>query len=161
MLVHIEESSKYQFVSRINNRICYQKWPKENIYRLNIPLRNMNYNYKTSIAPISSKRTELSGAPRGGVGQTHSPGTMRSSSRNDQKWKVTIAENEINIMNIITSILLLILILLTTTTKMLMTTSGYFWGLFCLESCIKLIAFRNICGDTWSHPNINSNNINS
>jgi len=37
-------------------------------------------NYKTSIAPISSKRVELSGAPSGGVGQTHSPGTMQSSS---------------------------------------------------------------------------------
>jgi len=37
-------------------------------------------NYKTSIAPISAKRIELSGAPSGGVGQTHSPDTMQSSS---------------------------------------------------------------------------------
>ena len=35
-----------------------------------------NNNYKTSIAPISSKRIELSGAPSAGDGQTHSPGTM-------------------------------------------------------------------------------------
>ena len=35
---------------------------------------------KTSIAPISSKRIKLSGAPSTGVGQTHSPGTMQSSS---------------------------------------------------------------------------------
>ena len=39
-----------------------------------------NNNYKTSIAPISLKRIELSGAPSTGVGQTHSPGTMQSSS---------------------------------------------------------------------------------
>ena len=39
---------------------------------------NNNNNYKTSIAPISSKRIELSGAPSGGIGQTHSPGTMQS-----------------------------------------------------------------------------------
>ena len=36
-------------------------------------------NYKTSIAPISSKRIELSGPPSIGVGQTHSSGTMQSS----------------------------------------------------------------------------------
>jgi len=40
---------------------------------------NIN-NYKTSIAPISSKRIELSGAPTTGVGQTHSSGMMQSSS---------------------------------------------------------------------------------
>jgi len=39
-----------------------------------------NNNDNTSIAPISSKRIELSGAPSGGVGQTHSPGAMQSSS---------------------------------------------------------------------------------
>ena len=33
-----------------------------------------------SIAPIYSKRIKFSGAPSGGVGQTHSPGTMQSSS---------------------------------------------------------------------------------
>ena len=39
------------------------------------------YNYKTSISPISSKRIDLSGAHLvQGVGQTHSPGTMQSSS---------------------------------------------------------------------------------
>ena len=39
--------------------------------------------------PISSKRIELSGAPSGGVGQTHSPGTIQSSSANDQMaWKL-------------------------------------------------------------------------
>jgi len=43
-----------------------------------------NNNYKTSIAPISSKRMKLSGAPSTGFGQTHSPGTMQSSSTNDQ-----------------------------------------------------------------------------
>jgi len=32
------------------------------------------------MAPITSKRIELSGAPSGGVGQTYSPGTMQSSS---------------------------------------------------------------------------------
>jgi len=41
---------------------------------------NNNNNYKTSIAPISSKIIELSGAPSTGVGKTHSPGTMQSSS---------------------------------------------------------------------------------
>jgi len=34
----------------------------------------------TSIAPISSKRIKPSGAPSTGVGQTHSLGTMQSSS---------------------------------------------------------------------------------
>jgi len=34
----------------------------------------------TSITPISSKRIELSGTFSTGVGQTHSPGTMQSSS---------------------------------------------------------------------------------
>ena len=32
------------------------------------------------MAPISCKRIEFSGAPSGGDGQTHSPGTMQSSS---------------------------------------------------------------------------------
>ena len=41
-----------------------------------------NNNYKTSIAPISWKRIELSVAPRTGVGQTHSPGTIQV----DQQW---------------------------------------------------------------------------
>ena len=40
----------------------------------------MYNNYKTSIAPISLKRIELSGTPSTGVGQTHSLGTMQSSS---------------------------------------------------------------------------------
>jgi len=41
----------------------------------------MNYNnYKTSVAPISRKIIELSGAPSTGVGQTHSPGMMQRSS---------------------------------------------------------------------------------
>jgi len=52
-----------------------------------IPDNNIN-NYKTSIAPISSKRIELSDAPSTGVGQTHSQGTMQSSSTNDwMEWK--------------------------------------------------------------------------
>jgi len=42
---------------------------------------------QSSIAPISSKRFELSGAPSTGVGQTHSPGTMQNSSTNDQMEK--------------------------------------------------------------------------
>jgi len=41
---------------------------------------NNNNNYKTSIVPISLKRIKLSGTPNTKVGQTHSPGTMRSSS---------------------------------------------------------------------------------
>jgi len=41
-----------------------------------ITLITYNNNYKTYIAPISSKkRTELCGAPSTGVGQTHSPVT--------------------------------------------------------------------------------------
>ena len=44
---------------------------------------NIN-NCKISIAPISSKRIELSGAPSTRVGQTHSPSTMLSSSINDK-----------------------------------------------------------------------------
>jgi len=50
---------------------------------ITIQLLHNNYNnnnYKTSIAPISSKRIELSGTPNTGVGQTHSPGIMQSSS---------------------------------------------------------------------------------
>ena len=39
-----------------------------------------NSNYKTSIAPISSKIIEFSGAPSGRDGKTHNPGTMQSSS---------------------------------------------------------------------------------
>jgi len=50
---------------------------------------NNNNNKKTSIAPISPRRIELSGAPSTGVGQTHSPSTMQSSSTNDQmEWKL-------------------------------------------------------------------------
>ena len=41
---------------------------------------NNNNNCKTSIVPLSAKRIELSGAPSGGVGQTHSPVIMQSSS---------------------------------------------------------------------------------
>ena len=37
---------------------------------------NNNNNYKTCIAPIFLKRIELSGAPSGGFGQTHSSDTM-------------------------------------------------------------------------------------
>ena len=39
-----------------------------------------NNNYKTSVVPTSSKTIELSGIPSTGVGQTHSLGTMQSSS---------------------------------------------------------------------------------
>jgi len=45
-----------------------------------IAFYNNNNNCKTSIAPISLKRIELSGAPSGGVGKTHSLGKMQSSS---------------------------------------------------------------------------------
>ena len=34
--------------------------------------------------PISTKRIKHSGAPSGGVGQSHNEGTMQNSSRNDQ-----------------------------------------------------------------------------
>ena len=37
-------------------------------------------NYKTYIAPISFKRIKLNGAPSTGIGQTHSLGSMQSSS---------------------------------------------------------------------------------
>ena len=43
-----------------------------NFLKCILPLYN-----NSSIAPISSKRIELSGAPSTGVGQTHSPGTMQ------------------------------------------------------------------------------------
>jgi len=43
---------------------------------------NTDINYKTSIAPISLKRIELSGVPSTGLGKTHSQGTMQSSSTN-------------------------------------------------------------------------------
>ena len=51
---------------------------------------NNNNNYKTcNIEPTSSKRIELNRAPSTGVGQTHSPGTMRSLSINGQMgWKL-------------------------------------------------------------------------
>jgi len=49
-------------------------------------IRHNNYNYKTPIAPISSKRIELSGGLSTGVGQTHSPGKMQSSLTMI-KWK--------------------------------------------------------------------------
>jgi len=56
---------------------------------LSIYFNNNNNNCKTSIVPISSKRIELSGSPSIGAGQTHSPGTMQSSSTNDQmEWKL-------------------------------------------------------------------------
>jgi len=43
----------------------------------------------TSIAPISSKRIELSGTPSTGVKQSHSQDTTQSSSTNDQMpWKL-------------------------------------------------------------------------
>jgi len=41
---------------------------------------NNNNYYQTSKGPISSKRIKLGGAPSTGVGQTHSLGTMQSSS---------------------------------------------------------------------------------
>ena len=48
-----------------------------------------NYNYKTSMAPISSKRIALSGPSSTGVGQTRSPGTRQSSSTNGRmQWKL-------------------------------------------------------------------------
>ena len=53
---------------------------------------NIN-NYRTSIAPISSKRIELSGAPSTGVGQTHSGkfnnnDQMEGKLRKDKRvWK--------------------------------------------------------------------------
>ena len=48
-----------------------------------------NNSDKTSIAPISSKRIKLNGAPSTGVGQTHSPCTMQNSSTNDlMEWKL-------------------------------------------------------------------------
>jgi len=37
-------------------------------------------NYITSIAPISSNIIDFSSTPSTGVGQTHSPGIMQSSS---------------------------------------------------------------------------------
>ena len=44
---------------------------------------NNNYNnYKTSVAPISSKRIEFSGAPSTGVGQTH----IRVRCKVHQQW---------------------------------------------------------------------------
>ena len=48
-------------------------------YLINIQIIIIN-NYTTSIAPISSKWIEFSGVPSTGVWQTHSPGTMQSSS---------------------------------------------------------------------------------
>ena len=45
---------------------------------------NNNNNYKLSIVPISSKENELGDAHSTGVGETHSPCTMESSSTNDQ-----------------------------------------------------------------------------
>ena len=64
-------------------------WAETNIYITHSQYFNNINNHKTSIGPISSKRMELSGAPSGGVGQTHSPGTMQSSSTNDQmEWKL-------------------------------------------------------------------------
>jgi len=57
--------------------------------RKNSIIINDIYNYKTSIAPISSKRIELSGTPGTRVGQTHSPGTLQGSSTIDQmEWKL-------------------------------------------------------------------------
>jgi len=44
-----------------------------------------------SIAPISSKRIELGGAPSAGVGKTHSPGTMQSSSTMI-RWSVNLGK---------------------------------------------------------------------
>ena len=57
---------------------------KQSLY-LTVRVYNNNNNYKTSIAPISSKRIELSGTPSTEVGQTHSPGTMQGSSTIDGK----------------------------------------------------------------------------
>ena len=49
----------------------------------------LNNNCKTSVAPISLKIIELSGAPSTGVGQTSRLGTMQSSSTSDQmEWKL-------------------------------------------------------------------------
>ena len=49
---------------------------------------NIN-NYKTSIAPISSKRIELSGTSSTEIGQIRSLGTMQGSATSDQvEWKL-------------------------------------------------------------------------
>jgi len=57
---------------------------------------NNNNNYKIYIVPISSKRIELSGVPSTGVGQTHSSGTMQSSSTTDEMegnlWRISESE---------------------------------------------------------------------
>jgi len=50
---------------------------------------NNNNIYKTSIALISLKRIELSGAASTRVGQTHIPDTLQSLSTNDKmEWKL-------------------------------------------------------------------------
>ena len=46
--------------------------------------RIVHNNNKTSIASVSSKRIELSGASSRVIEKTHSPGTMERSSTNDQ-----------------------------------------------------------------------------
>ena len=52
----------------------------------------MNNNYKTSIAPISSKRIELiSGAPSTQVGQTHSPWTILYYNNNFYDQEISMA----------------------------------------------------------------------
>jgi len=47
------------------------------------------YNNNNNNNNITSKRIELSGAPSTGVGQTHSPGIIQSSSTNGKmEWKL-------------------------------------------------------------------------
>ena len=69
---------------------CYKKESKQFLVSLDLGAllfvycNNNNNNYKTYIAPISSKRIEPRGAPSTGIGQTRIPGTMQSSSTNDR-----------------------------------------------------------------------------
>jgi len=51
---------------------------------------SVEFRLRTSSGPISLKMIVLSGAPSTGVGQTHSPDTMQSSSTNDASLKRSV-----------------------------------------------------------------------
>ena len=83
---------QHSYVSRMSGRYQYL-WKRELDNDLLVYYNNNYNNNNTSIAPISSKRIELSGAPSTGVGQTLCLSTMQCSSTMI-RWKGTLRKDK-------------------------------------------------------------------
>ena len=76
---NIRENSYVDIVCKDNKINQYPKRYQTSFISGQI-FNNSNNNYKT----LFSKRIQLGGAPSTGAEQTHSPGTMQSSTTDDQ-----------------------------------------------------------------------------